>query len=45
MPIAALGTGRVSGIKAHVATKPSIATAVKPRKAIGLERWSLKYPA
>jgi len=33
-----LDAGRVSGIKAHVATKPSIATAVNPRKAIELER-------
>jgi hypothetical protein len=43
--MAVFGAGRVSGIKAHIAAKPSVATAASPRKAIGLEKWSLKYPA
>ncbi len=43
--IALSRAGRVSGIKAHTATRPSVAAAVNPKKAIGLPKWSLKYPA
>ncbi len=43
--IGLFGAGRVSGIKAQASAAPSVATAVNPRKAIGLENRSLKYPA